>query len=102
MEPWYVAKIKVQKYVEDALTVRVILVAPESVLRSLVERMLAQRGGEIAAADQAPATEDESDIPQIVVEPLAPDILEQLTRLIEGTSPVPLLLFCAEETFRGL
>ena len=83
-------------------TVGVILVAPGSLLRSLVTRMLAQRGGEIALADQSPATEDESDMPQIVAEPLSPDTLEQLTHLIEGTSPVPLLLFCEEDTFRAL
>lgn len=83
-------------------TVGVILVAPGSVLRSLVTLMLAPKGGETAEPDQTSATEDESDLPQIVVEPLSLDTLEQLTHLIEGTSTVPLLLFCEEDTFRAL
>lgn len=77
----------------------IILVAPGSVLRTLVTQMLAQKEGAQPAAE--PFDED-ADIPRIAVEPLSQDTLEQLSLLIEGTSTVPILLFCEEDTFRRL
>ena len=80
----------------------IILVAPGSVLRTLVTQMLAQRGGAPPAAEHQFPPNENADLPRIIVEPLSQDTLEQLSHVIEGTSTAPILLFCEEETFRRL
>ena len=83
-------------------TVGLILVAPSSVLHSMLPRMIAHGGPLGTEGDQAPTTKDDAQLPQIIVEPLSRDTLEELTRLIEQTSPVQILVFCEEETYREL
>ena len=79
--------------------VGVIVVAPSSVLRSMLPRLLAQSGGLTPEGGQSSASEEDTDPRRIILDPMFENTLEELTQLIELTSPVPILVFCEEETF---
>ena len=86
--------------------IAVILVAPiSSPLRSKLTPMFEQSSHLSPAADQSPAqaptTGGDPELPQMIVGQLPADTLEELSRLIERTSPVPILVFWEAETFRA-
>ena len=66
----------------ESPTVGVILVAPSSLLRSLVERILASTDDAVSAGTEGLSTENEPELAHIIAEPLSLETLEQLTHLI--------------------
>ncbi len=83
-------------------TVSVIVIAPSFLIRSFRPRLMGQRGFVSNAEEQPTAGNEELDIRQIVIEPLSPHVLEELTRLVEGTSPTPILVLCEADDFQAL
>ena len=83
-------------------TVSVIVLAPSVLIRSFLPRLMSQEGFVSYSEEQLTAAEGELDFPQIVVEPLSPRVLEELTRLVEANSPTPILVLCEADDFQAL
>lgn len=83
-------------------TVSVIVLAPSVLIRSFLPRLMSQEGFVSNPEEQLTAAEGELDFPQIVVEPLSPRVLEELTRLVEANSPTPILVLCEADDFQAL
>ena len=88
--------------VSQGSTVSVIVLAPSLLLRSFLPQLIKQGG--IVSDPEEPLTAEAGglDIPQIVVEPLSPRVLEELTRLMEANSPTPILVLCEADDFQAL
>ena len=83
-------------------TVSVIVIAPSFLIRSFLPRLMSQGDFVSNSEEQLIAEEGELDIRQIVIQPLSPYVLEELTRLVEGTSPTPILVLCEANDFQAL
>ena len=79
-----------------------IVLEPSFLIRSFLPRLMSQTRFVSHPEEQLTAEEGELDIRQIVVEPLSPHVLEELTRLVEGTSPTPILVLCEADDFQAL
>ena len=88
--------------VSQSSPVSVIVLAPSVLIRSFLPRLMSQRGSVSHPEEQLTAEEGELDIPQILVEPLSPRVLEELTRLVEANSPTPILVLCEADDFQAL